>query len=143
MTWKSIRGIGTTIGNKLNLTDSQSSLKPSHMSSTLGIGMALYDSFKTSPMYGLYLVVVISFALAIFNLLPLPVLDGGHILFGVLEWGTGKRIPGGVMKVISCIFITLLILLTVCITFFDGKRLIRKFSDEPGKVEQKDAPDNP
>ena len=143
MTWKSIRGIGTTIGNKLNLTDSQSSLKPSHMSSTLGIGMALYDSFKTSPMYGLYLVVVISFALAIFNLLPLPVLDGGHILFGVLEWVTGKRIPGGVMKVISCIFITLLILLTVCITFFDGKRLIRKFSDEPGKVEQKDAPDNP
>ena len=128
MSWKSLRGIATTIGNKLRLTESRSSLKPSHMSSTLGIGMVLYTSIRTSWSYGIYFMTVISFALALFNLLPLPVLDGGHILFGILEWITGKRVPSKVMKVISTIFITLLILLTLYITFFDGKRLWRKIS---------------
>ena len=141
MSWKSLRGIATTIGNKLHLTGNSSSLKPSHMSSTLGIGMVLYTSIRTSWSYALYFVVIISFALAIFNLLPLPVLDGGHILFGILEWVTGKRIPSAVMKVISVIFITFLILLTLYITFFDGKRLLRKISaNTPPPVEQSDAP---
>ena len=144
MSWKSLRGIATTVGNKLHLTGNSSSLKPSHMSSTLGIGMVLYTSIRTSWSYALYFVVVISFALAIFNLLPLPVLDGGHIFFGVLEWITGRRIPSAVMKVISAIFITLLIMLTLYITFFDGKRLIRKISGNTvPPVEQKNAPDNP
>ena len=136
MSWKSLRGIATTIGNKLHLTDSRSSLKPSHMSSTLGIGMVLYTSIRTSWSYGIYFMTVISFALALFNLLPLPVLDGGHILFGILEWITGKRVPSKVMKVISAIFVTFLILLTLYITFFDGKRLWRKISGESTKSGQ-------
>ena len=136
MSWKSLRGIATTVGNKLHLTESRSSLKPSHMSSTLGIGMVLYNSIRTSPAYGIYLIAVISFALAIFNLLPLPVLDGGHIFFGVLEWATGKKIPAKIMKVISYIFVGLLILLTVVITFFDGRRLVRQISDSQENTQQ-------
>lgn len=146
MSWKSLRGIATTIGNKLNLTESRSSLKPSHMSSTLGIGMVLYTSIRTSWSYGIYFMVVISFALALFNLLPFPVLDGGHILFGFLEWITGKRVPSKVMKVISVIFVTLLIALTLYITFFDGKRLWRKISGNksiPAVKVEKNAPQNP
>lgn len=135
MSWKSLRGIATTIGNKLGLTENHSSLKPSHMSSTLGIGMVLYNSFRNSPAYGIYLVAVISFALAIFNLMPFPVLDGGHIFFGVLEWVTKKRVPSKVMQIISYIFVTLLILLTVIITYFDGRRLVRQISDDGEKTE--------
>ena len=135
MSWKSLRGIATTVGNKLGLTENHSSLKPSHMSSTLGIGMVLYNSFRTSPSYGIYLVAVISFALAIFNLLPFPVLDGGHIFFGILEWVTKKRVPAKVMQIISYIFVTLLILLTVIITYFDGRRLVRQISDSGEKTE--------
>lgn len=144
MTWKSLRGIGTTIGNKLNLTENSSSLKPSHMSSTLGIGMVLYNSIRTSPAYGIYLIAVISFALAIFNLLPLPVLDGGHIFFGILELITGRKLPSSVMKVLSYIFVTFLILLTVIITYFDGRRLVRQISRTNCLIKVVDnAPDNP
>ncbi|MBR2625466.1 MAG: site-2 protease family protein [Lentisphaeria bacterium] len=143
MSWKSLRGIATTIGNKLHLTESRSSLKPSHMSSTLGIGMVLYNSIRTSPAYGIYLIAVISFALAIFNLLPLPVLDGGHIFFGLLEWITGKKIPSPVMKVISYIFVTLLIALTLYITFFDGKRLVRQIQGNSQEQVDKNASPNP
>ena len=136
MSWKSLRGIATTIGNKLHLTESRSSLKPSHMSSTLGIGMVLYNSIRTSPAYGIYLIAVISFALAIFNLLPLPVLDGGHIFFGLLEWATGKKVPSKVMKIISYIFVGLLIMLTVVITYFDGRRLVRQINNSTEKTQQ-------
>ena len=113
------------------------------MSSTLGIGMVLYNSIRTSPAYGIYLIAVISFALAIFNLLPLPVLDGGHIFFGLLEWITGKKIPSPVMKVISYIFVTLLIALTLYITFFDGKRLVRQIQGNSQEQVDKNASPNP
>ena len=98
--------------------------------------MVLYNSIRTSPAYGIYLIAIISFALAIFNLLPLPVLDGGHIFFGLLEWVTGKKIPAKIMKVISYIFVGLLILLTVVITFFDGRRLVRQISDSQENSQQ-------
>ena len=142
MSWKSLRGIATTIGNKLHLTESQSSLKPSHLSGPLGIGQVLFSSIRTSPAYGIYLVVVISFALAIFNLLPLPVLDGGHILFGVIEIIFRRPLPEAVIKYLSYIFVTLLIMLMVFATFYDGKRLV----NQVGKAFQngeKNASSNP
>ncbi len=142
MSWKSLRGIATTIGNKLHLTESQSSLKPSHLSGPLGIGQVLFSSIRTSPAYGIYLVVVVSFALAIFNLLPLPVLDGGHILFGLIEIIFRRPLPEVVIKYLSYIFVTLLIMLMVFATFFDGRRLV----NQVGKAIQsgeKNASSNP
>ena len=134
---------GMTV-NKLGMTEQTSSLKPTHMSGPLGMGTVLFNCVHKGSLVGaIYFTVVISFALMIFNLLPLPVLDGGHILFGLLEWITKKRIPSKVMKVISVIFVTLLILMTLYITFFDGKRLIRKISGPTPVTEQKNAPQNP
>lgn len=128
MSWHSLRGIVTTVGNKLHLTESQSSLKPSHMSGPLGIGVVLFNSIRVSWVQGIYFVVVISFALAIFNLLPLPVLDGGHIVFGLIELIFRKPVPASVVKVLSYIFITLLLMLMVFVTFSDGKRVVNQVS---------------
>lgn len=144
MTWKAIRGIATGIGNKLGLTKNTSTLKPSHMSGPLGIGMVLFTSIRTSPAVGIYMMVVISFALAIFNLLPLPVLDGGHIFFGLLEVIFRKPVPQGFMKVLSYIFVTLLISLMVFVTFFDIRRAFNKIVPDKVQTEQvKNAPQNP
>lgn len=35
---------------------------------------------------------LLSVSLGVLNLLPIPVLDGGHILFGLVEWVSGKPI---------------------------------------------------
>ncbi|MBR7156476.1 MAG: site-2 protease family protein [Lentisphaeria bacterium] len=136
MSWNALRGIATGIGNKLGLTQSRSSLKPSHMSGPLGIGMVLFTSVRTSPMIGIYMMVVISFALAIFNLLPLPVLDGGHIMFGLIEMIFRKPVPVPVVKWLSYIFVTLLIGLMVFVTIFDSGRLYHKIrsSNTPGET---------
>lgn len=128
MSWKSLRGICVGIGQKLGLTERKSSLKPSHMSGPLGIGTTLFNSvYHSSLMTGIYFMVVVSFALAIFNLLPFPVLDGGHILFGLIEIVFRRPLPTIVIKVLSVIFVTLLIGLMVFVTFADGRRLVRGF----------------
>ena len=141
MSWKSLRGICVGIGSKLGLTERQSSLKPSHMSGPLGIGTTLFNSvYHSSIMTGIYFMVVVSFALAIFNLLPFPVLDGGHIVFGFIEIIFRRPLPTMVIKTLSVIFVTLLIGLMVFVTFADGRRLVRKFmppaGEETVKVEK-------
>lgn len=128
MSWKSLRGIVVGLANKLGLTEKQSSIKPSHMSGPLGIGMVLFNSVhKSSLISGIYFTVVISFALAIFNLLPFPVLDGGHIVFGLIEMALGKPLPNSLIKILSNIFVALLIGLMIFVTFSDSRRLYREF----------------
>ena len=145
MSWKALKGIATGIGNKLKLTENTSTLKPSHMSGPLGIGMVLFTSIRTSPAVGIYMMVVISFALAIFNLLPLPVLDGGHIFFGLIEVIFRRPVPKCVMKVLSYIFVTLLISLMVFVTFFDIRRAVNKIIPDknPTAEQVNNAPENP
>ena len=128
MSWKSLRGIVVGLANKLGLTEKQSSIKPSHMSGPLGIGMVLFNSVhKSSFISGIYFTVVISFALAIFNLLPFPVLDGGHIVFGLIEIALGRPLPNSLIKILSNIFVALLIGLMIFVTFSDSRRLYREF----------------
>ncbi|MBR2373373.1 MAG: site-2 protease family protein [Lentisphaeria bacterium] len=137
MSWKSLRGICIGIGQKLGLTQKQSSLKPSHMSGPLGIGTTLFNSvYHSSLMTGIYFMVVVSFALAIFNLLPFPVLDGGHILFGIIEIIFRRPLPTVVIKVLSTIFVTLLIALMLFVTFADGRRLFRGFFPPADETEK-------
>lgn len=131
MSRKSLVGILVGVGNKLGLTDQTSSLKPSHMSGPLGMGMIIFSSTRqallqnTSFTTVLHFIVIISFALAIFNLFPLPVLDGGHILFGLIEIVFGRPLPTIVIKGLSTVFVVLLIGLMIFVTLSDGNRLAR------------------
>ncbi len=145
MSYRSLRGILVGLGNKVGVTEQTSTLKPSHMSGPLGIGDVLYTSARTSPSYALYFMVILSFALAIFNLLPLPVLDGGHIVFGLYEMAVGKPMPTLVIKSLSTVFIVLLIGLMVFVTFSDGRRIVYRFLPDPPPAEaapkeKQDAP---
>ena len=127
MSYKSLRGLIVGAGNKLGLTKKQSAIKPGHMSGPLGMGTVLFNSVhKGSLIGGIYFTVVISFALMIFNLLPLPVLDGGHIMFGLIEIVIRRPLPDIVIKVLSNIFVVLLIGLMLYVTFSDSKRLFRQ-----------------
>lgn len=131
MSRKSLVGILVGVGNKLGLTDQTSSLKPSHMSGPLGMGMIIFNSTRqallnhTSYTTVIHFIVIISFALAIFNLFPLPVLDGGHILFGLIEIVFGRPLPTIVIKGLSTVFVVLLIGLMIFVTLSDGNRLAR------------------
>ncbi len=125
MSYKSLRGIGVYLGNKMQLTEAKSTIKPSNLSGPLGLGRTIFISvYRGSFMIGIYFVTMISFALAIFNLLPLPVLDGGHITLAVLELVFRRPLHEGAVKALTFIFIFLLISLMLYVTYYDVLRLV-------------------
>jgi regulator of sigma E protease len=142
VSWKSLRNIAVAVGNKLHLTETQSTLSPRHMSGPLGMGMVLFSMVRySSLMSGIYFTVMISFALAIFNLMPLPVLDGGHIFFGIIEMIIRKPLSQSFVTILCNIFVVLLIALMIYVTFFDIRRIYYSFVSLPEtKVSESSAP---
>lgn len=69
--------------------------------------------------YGLLLTAVISMNLAILNILPIPALDGGHLLFLVIEKIMGKPVNEEIANKIMTVFFILLIILLVLVLFND------------------------
>jgi len=71
------------------------------------------------PVFTLSIIANITLALGITNLLPIPALDGGRILFTLPELLTGKRIPQEWENAVNTVSFLLLILLMVVITVLD------------------------
>lgn len=74
--------------------------------------------------YVLTLVAIISVNLALINILPFPALDGGRILFVLIEWVRGKTFSERVSTISNLLGFALLILLMVFITWSDIAKLI-------------------
>lgn len=66
---------------------------------------------------------VLSISLAIFNILPFPALDGGRILFVIIEWISGKRISEKWQVILNSAGLILLLLLMVLVTVKDVLKL--------------------
>ena len=81
---------------------------------------------KTGKSAGILLAALISMNLAILNILPIPALDGGHLMFLLIEKIKGKPLEDKVVEKISSIFFTLLIVLMVFIIFNDITLLVQK-----------------
>jgi regulator of sigma E protease len=65
----------------------------SSLAGPIGIGAVAADSFHASWVEFVSLMAVISIHLALLNLLPIPVLDGGTIVLTVAEWLRGGPLP--------------------------------------------------
>ncbi|WP_041081781.1 M50 family metallopeptidase [Thermotoga profunda] len=74
----------------------------------------------------LTLVAFITMSIGLFNLLPLPALDGGRIIFSLLEIIFRKRIDPKIESLIHLIGFVILIVLMIFVTFSDVGRLISK-----------------
>lgn len=85
------------------------------------------DIINTSGIYsGLLLIAIISMDLAIVNFLPIPALDGGHLLFLMIEKIRRKPLDEAIIEKIGNVGFNLLILLMVLIIFNDIVGLITK-----------------
>jgi regulator of sigma E protease len=85
---------------------------------------AVDQTTKTGePFWFLNLFAAISLALAITNLLPLPALDGGRLIFVILEAIRGKRISPEREAMVHFIGMMVLLALMVLITIQDVSRL--------------------
>jgi regulator of sigma E protease len=66
----------------------------------------------------------LSLNLGILNLLPIPVLDGGHIAFLFIEFLRGKPLGVKKMEIAQQIGLVLLILLMIVVTYNDIQRIL-------------------
>ena len=75
--------------------------------------------------YGILLTAVISMNLAILNILPIPALDGGHLLFLLIEKIQGKPVDEEIANKIMTVFFALLIALLIFVLFNDIYVLVK------------------
>jgi regulator of sigma E protease len=70
----------------------QAKISPKTIGGPLLIGQMAGEVVQRGPVELLSFTALLSINLAILNLLPIPVLDGGHLLFSLIEWLRGKPV---------------------------------------------------
>ncbi len=101
------------------------------LSGPVGIVDVVDDSYQQSKPYGgfavfaqlLYLGILISANLGVMNLLPIPALDGGRLVFLLIEAVRKKRIPPEKEGYVHMIGLAMLMLLMVFVMYNDIRRI--------------------
>lgn len=91
----------------------------SNLTGPVGMVGIVGDASARGFGYLLYFTALISINLAVLNLIPFPALDGGQIVFVLIESITKKKIPAKVATYTNLIGFGLLILLMIAVTIFD------------------------
>lgn len=116
-TWDSMK---KTVDGFFKLITNQVSLKS--IGGPLAIGKVAHDSFNTSLSYFFQLMALISVNLGVINLFPIPVLDGGHIMFIVLEIVNRGPLSRRKMEIAQQVGLSVLLMLMVGAIFNDVTR---------------------
>jgi regulator of sigma E protease len=114
------------------------------LSGPVGILTMLAAWVNTDYRLALNFLVLLNVNLAILNLLPIPVLDGGHILLALLEKIRRRPINPKIIEYVTTTFALLLISFMLYVTFFDVQRLplFKTMFNKDVQIEQADEPVN-
>jgi len=109
-----------------------SDVKLQHMSGPIMIVRIYYMLFESENGWklALWFSVILNVNLAILNMLPIPVLDGGHIVLALIEGARRKPVNMKVLEWIQTACATLIIGYMLYISFFDIGDLLGKNSDQ-------------
>ena len=105
------------------LISPKSDVKLRNMSGPVGIVNHLSLFAKIGFKKLLWFVVFVNVNLAILNLLPVPVLDGGHMVFATIEKLRGKPLPIAFLERTQILFVALIFSFMLYVTFFDVRRI--------------------
>jgi regulator of sigma E protease len=94
------------------------------LSGPVGIATMAGQAASKGILNLLYFTGVLSMSLGIMNLLPLPALDGGHLIMLLIESVRKKPISPKAYQLATVIGLTLFFVLTVAVTYKDVAKLI-------------------
>jgi len=97
---------------------------PAEIAGPVGIAALSGQSAELGLFYFINFIAAISMNLAFLNVLPIPALDGGRLLFLVIEKIKGSRVDQKIEYALHGAFFVILILLIVLITYRDVARLL-------------------
>jgi regulator of sigma E protease len=107
-----------------------------NVGSPIMIFVVLFGFLQVGLLEALGILRMINVNLAILNILPIPVLDGGHIVFALWQWVTRRPVPAKVAEWLIRIFVTLLIALFAFLMYRDVFRLWAMRRDLKAAEEQ-------
>ncbi len=122
VTVKSLQGI---YGVFANLFSGKGVPSGAELAGPVGITIFLANAASYGAGFFLYFIGSISVLVAIFNLFPIPALDGGKLVFLLIEKLRGKAVPVTWEQTLTVICFVILILLSLFITIrFDIPRVV-------------------
>lgn len=126
-TWQTtISGLAGLYSVFANMLAGKGAPAGAELAGPLGITVFLANAASYGAGFFLYFIGAISVFVAIFNLFPIPALDGGKLIFLALEKIMKKPVPARIEQNITVIFFIILISLSIFVTIrFD----IPRFSD--------------
>jgi regulator of sigma E protease len=109
-----------------------------HLSGPVGIVRIYYRLFESEQGWRLaiWFSVVLNINLALLNMLPIPVLDGGHITLALIEAIRRRPVNAKIIGAIQTSCAMLIIGYMLFVTFFDAQDW-RPWKRQPKQVEMK------
>ncbi|MFH2142148.1 MAG: RIP metalloprotease RseP [Bacteroidota bacterium] len=114
LTIANIKGLGKIVSGQENASESVAG--PIRIATMFG-GTWIWERFWR-------LVGLLSLVLAFMNILPIPALDGGHVILLLIEWISGRKIPDKVMEKIQMVGMIIIMALMI---FIFGNDIFRLF----------------
>ena len=119
-TWLTFTAVGRTLQQLIG-----GDVSPKHLAGPVGIASPTNRMFSSLGLSSvIFFIGFISINLCIVNLLPIPIADGGQLLFCAVEKIRGKPMPRKAQEIVQQVTIVLLIAFFLYVTWFDGRSLI-------------------
>ena len=99
---------------------------PIEIAGPLGIAQMTGEAAKLGFLNLLYFTAILSIFIGLFNLLPIPILDGGHIIILAIEKLRGKPLEAEKINFMYLIGISLMIIIFIIATYKDILRVFVK-----------------
>ena len=106
MTWGVIDGTFTAISSMI-----AGRISTCNINGPIGMAKATGSAASAGLSSFVWMIAALSTAIGLLNLFPIPVLDGGHLVFHAYEWARGKPPSDKVMNVALAIGLTLVLAL--------------------------------
>jgi RIP metalloprotease RseP len=114
MSWLTVRMLGKMITGEASYKN---------LSGPISIAQYAGDSAKNGVAAFLWFLGIVSVSLGVLNLLPIPLLDGGHLMYYLIELVRGNPVPENIQVIGQQIGLALLLGLMILVFYNDILRL--------------------
>ncbi len=123
-----------------SLLNPHSDIGLSKLSSVVGIVHIFHSAAEAGLLDVILFTILINVNLAIVNLLPVPVLDGGQIVFATIGKLRGRALPINIVATTQGVFLVLLLSMILYVNIFDVRRWVREAKEEKAATAAVAAP---
>jgi regulator of sigma E protease len=102
-------------------------VSPANLQGPVGIAQVSGETASRSGIEFILLIALISTAIGLMNLFPIPMLDGGHLLFNLYEAFAGQQPPDRVREIAGALGLATVLSLMLFATYNDIARLLSTF----------------